>query len=63
MYIEAWFRAFVEIADIASLYARYGVVLEKMQEQGEDVVGRIKGCVIDSAPVPESDPQVPCCFV
>lgn len=33
-----------------------------MQEQGEDSVGRIKGCVIDSAPVPDPDPQVPCCF-
>ncbi|KAG0555189.1 hypothetical protein M758_12G153300 [Ceratodon purpureus] len=35
----------------------YGIILEKMHEQG-DFVGRIKGCVIDSAPVPKSDPQV-----
>lgn len=36
----------------------YGAILEKMQKQGEHLLERIKGCVIDSAPVPDPDPQV-----
>lgn len=28
-----------------------------MQDQGH-LLGKIKGCVIDSAPVPDPDPQV-----
>jgi hypothetical protein len=36
----------------------YGAILEKMQRQGEHLVERIKGCVVDSAPVPDPDPQV-----
>lgn len=35
----------------------YGIILEKMQDQGH-LLGKIKGCVIDSAPVPDPDPQV-----
>ncbi|KAG0584655.1 hypothetical protein KC19_3G225800 [Ceratodon purpureus] len=36
----------------------YGAILEKMQKQGGNLVERIKGCVVDSAPVPDPDPQV-----
>ena len=31
-----------------------------MQNQGGSLVERIKGCVVDSAPVPDPDPQVLC---
>ncbi|KAJ6795294.1 transmembrane protein 53-like [Iris pallida] len=36
----------------------YGVLLEKFQNQGPSVMGRIKGCIVDSAPVAAPDPQV-----
>lgn len=36
----------------------YGAILEKMHAEDGDILGRIKGCVIDSAPVPNPDPQV-----
>ncbi|XP_048492334.1 uncharacterized protein LOC104902544 isoform X2 [Beta vulgaris subsp. vulgaris] len=36
----------------------YGVALEKFQKQDPSLVGRIKGCVVDSAPVAAPDPQV-----
>lgn len=39
-------------------FCSYGVILEKLQERGEHLLGRIKGCVVDSAPVPDPDPQV-----
>ncbi|XP_021682843.2 uncharacterized protein LOC110666596 isoform X2 [Hevea brasiliensis] len=36
----------------------YGVILEKFQNQDSSLMGRIKGCVVDSAPVAAPDPQV-----
>ncbi|KAJ9190611.1 hypothetical protein P3X46_001795 [Hevea brasiliensis] len=36
----------------------YGVVLEKFQNQDPSLMGRIKGCIVDSAPVAAPDPQV-----
>lgn len=44
---------------------RYGVILEKFQNQDPSLMGRIKGCIVDSAPVAASDPQVndACTFV
>lgn len=36
----------------------YGVILEKFQKQDPSLVGRIKGCIVDSAPVAAPDPQV-----
>lgn len=35
----------------------YGIILEKMQEQGH-FLEKIAGCVVDSAPVADPDPQV-----
>lgn len=40
------------------LVSRYGVILEKFKEQDPSLMGRIRGCVIDSAPVAAPDPQV-----
>ncbi|XP_020593661.1 transmembrane protein 53-B [Phalaenopsis equestris] len=36
----------------------YGVLIEKFQKQDPSVIGKIKGCVVDSAPVAAPDPQV-----
>lgn len=36
----------------------YGAILEKFQIQDDTLMGRIKGCVVDSAPVASPDPQV-----
>lgn len=36
----------------------YGVVLEKLQSSNPKLMGRIKGCIVDSAPVAAPDPQV-----
>ncbi|KAL2651852.1 hypothetical protein R1flu_019980 [Riccia fluitans] len=36
----------------------YGVVLEKLQARGTQLINKIKGCVIDSAPSADPDPQV-----
>nr|DAD35943.1 TPA_asm: hypothetical protein HUJ06_006583 [Nelumbo nucifera] len=36
----------------------YGVILEKFQKQDPALMGRIRGCVVDSAPVAAPDPQV-----
>ncbi|KAG6405464.1 hypothetical protein SASPL_133053 [Salvia splendens] len=36
----------------------YGVILEKFQSKDVDLAGRIRGCVVDSAPVAVPDPQV-----
>ncbi|KAF6153355.1 hypothetical protein GIB67_003545 [Kingdonia uniflora] len=36
----------------------YGVILEKFHKQDESLMGRIKGCVVDSAPVAAPDPRV-----
>lgn len=38
--------------------SRYGVMLEKFQKHDPSVMGRIRGCVVDSAPVAAPDPQV-----
>ncbi|XVE49705.1 hypothetical protein DITRI_Ditri01bG0102600 [Diplodiscus trichospermus] len=36
----------------------YGVILEKFQKQDPSLMGRIGGCIVDSAPVAAPDPQV-----
>jgi len=36
----------------------YGVILEKLQERGDHLLGKIKGCVVDSAPAADPDPQI-----
>ncbi|XP_057527081.1 uncharacterized protein LOC130806150 [Amaranthus tricolor] len=36
----------------------YGVALEKFQKLDPSLIGRIKGCIVDSAPVAAADPQV-----
>ncbi|QCE08747.1 Alpha/Beta hydrolase fold [Vigna unguiculata] len=36
----------------------YGVMLEHFQKQNPNVMERIKGCIVDSAPVAYPDPQV-----
>ncbi|KAG6396844.1 hypothetical protein SASPL_143001 [Salvia splendens] len=36
----------------------YGVILEKFQKKDVDLADRIRGCVVDSAPVAVLDPQV-----
>ncbi|XP_042400724.1 transmembrane protein 53-like [Zingiber officinale] len=36
----------------------YGVLLEKFREQDSSVIGNIKGCIVDSAPVAAPDAQV-----
>ncbi|XP_060192953.1 uncharacterized protein LOC132622367 [Lycium barbarum] len=36
----------------------YGVILEKFQKQDDALMRRIKGCIVDSAPVAAPDPQV-----
>lgn len=36
----------------------YGVALEKFHKLDPSLVGRIKGCIVDSAPVAAPDPQV-----
>uniref|UniRef100_A0A1D1XWY2 Transmembrane protein 53 n=1 Tax=Anthurium amnicola TaxID=1678845 RepID=A0A1D1XWY2_9ARAE len=36
----------------------YGVILENFQKQDPSLMGKIKGCIVDSAPVPNPDPQV-----
>ncbi|KAK4400192.1 Transmembrane protein 53-A [Sesamum angolense] len=36
----------------------YGVILEKFRQQDSALAGRIRGCIVDSAPVAAPDPQV-----
>ncbi|XP_068639705.1 uncharacterized protein [Aristolochia californica] len=36
----------------------YGAILEKFQKQDPSLVEKIKGCIVDSAPVAAQDPQV-----
>ncbi|KAL6131397.1 hypothetical protein ACLB2K_069773 [Fragaria x ananassa] len=36
----------------------YGIMLEKFQKHDPSVMGRIRGCVVDSAPVAAPDPHV-----
>ncbi|KAE9454311.1 hypothetical protein C3L33_13785, partial [Rhododendron williamsianum] len=36
----------------------YGAVLEKFKKQDPSLMGQIKGCIVDSAPVAAPDPQV-----
>ncbi|GLT30935.1 hypothetical protein SLA2020_057080 [Shorea laevis] len=36
----------------------YGAILERFQKQDTSLMGRIKGCIVDSAPVASPDPQV-----
>ncbi|KAL0409112.1 UNVERIFIED_CONTAM: Transmembrane protein 53-A [Sesamum radiatum] len=36
----------------------YGVILEKFRQQDSALAGRIRGCIVDSAPVATPDPQV-----
>lgn len=37
---------------------RYGAILEKFQKQDSSLMGRVKGCIVDSAPVADADPTV-----
>lgn len=37
---------------------RYGAILEKFQNKDPSLMGRIRGCIVDSAPVASPDPQV-----
>lgn len=37
---------------------RYGVILEHFQKQDSSMMERIRGCIVDSAPVAYPDPQV-----
>lgn len=43
---------------VGSVLCRYGVILEKFQKQDPSLMGRIRGCIIDSAPVAAPDSQV-----
>ncbi|TXG46463.1 hypothetical protein EZV62_028037 [Acer yangbiense] len=36
----------------------YGAILEKFQKQDPSIMRRIRGCIVDSAPVAAPDPQV-----
>ncbi|XP_057424399.1 uncharacterized protein LOC130717990 [Lotus japonicus] len=36
----------------------YGVMLEQFQKQDPSIMGRIRGCIVDSAPVANPDPEV-----
>ncbi|KAF5737949.1 Alpha/beta-Hydrolases superfamily protein [Tripterygium wilfordii] len=36
----------------------YGVILEKFQKQDHSLTAKIRGCIVDSAPVARPDPQV-----
>ncbi|ERN09377.1 hypothetical protein AMTRI_Chr09g12460 [Amborella trichopoda] len=36
----------------------YGVILEKFHNEDSSMISRIKGCIVDSAPVAAPDPQV-----
>ncbi|KAF7808372.1 transmembrane protein 53 [Senna tora] len=36
----------------------YGVILEQFQKQDPSIMGRIRGCIVDSAPVAHLDPEV-----
>lgn len=36
----------------------YGFILEKFKKQDPSLMGRIRGCIVDSAPVAAPDPQV-----
>ncbi|THU47905.1 hypothetical protein C4D60_Mb09t20590 [Musa balbisiana] len=36
----------------------YGVLIEKFQKQEPSVIGKIKGCIVDSAPLAAPDPKV-----
>lgn len=44
------------LADL--FYYRYGAILEKFQEQDPSMMGKIRGCIVDSAPVAVPDAQV-----
>lgn len=37
---------------------RYGAILEKFQKQDSSLMRRVKGCIVDSAPVAAADPTV-----
>ena len=39
-------------------FCRYGVMLEHFQKQDPSIMERIKGCIVDSAPVAYPDPEV-----
>ncbi|XP_010466167.1 PREDICTED: transmembrane protein 53-like [Camelina sativa] len=36
----------------------YGAILEKFQKQDSSLMGKVKGCIVDSAPVAAADPTV-----
>lgn len=70
--MELWRLWYSVDIDAMSSARRYGIILEKMQEQGH-FLEKIAGCVVDSAPVADPDPQVlllmtpsplvSCCFL
>jgi hypothetical protein len=37
---------------------RYGVMLERFQKQDSSLMERIRGCIVDSAPVANADAEV-----
>lgn len=37
---------------------RYGAILERFQKLDSSLMGRVKGCIVDSAPVAAADPTV-----
>lgn len=43
---------------IIIFFHRYGAILEKFQQEDDGLIERIKGCIVDSAPVAAPDPQV-----
>ncbi|KAF6138280.1 hypothetical protein GIB67_001430, partial [Kingdonia uniflora] len=50
----------ISSGDTLSVFSwrRYGFILEKFQKRDESLVRRIKGCVVDSAPVAAPDLRV-----
>lgn len=36
----------------------YGAILEKFEERDHTLMGKIRGCIVDSAPVASPNPQV-----
>lgn len=56
LFLLLW-KPFVNVCIVGYPY-RYGVILEHFQRQDPSVMNRIKGCIVDSAPVAYPDPEV-----